>query len=306
MSATENALGNPHWRTPSLRKSILRTGLATLILAAAPSLSTAGGAGETHAASGLTIAILDLSDIPALAPRTPPEIRQPAWRTTFGSERQSKPRVDAGAVSGPLAALAGIDAVLIQGVQAAAPLRRLFPPREWRLIVSRRVLSATDPVGFRTARSNLPLTTAIAVKASQDLRVTARTLALNLEQPAPSDQQAAATAVRLIDRGGRTLWLASIALPPSCSVEDPPCPAFASLDAWRKTKLDGGEPTLIGGRMNASAKEPDNAAKSDAGVVPCASHTIDSDLAWERVAPPAAKTSSENSDGCISIVRLAD
>lgn len=282
--------------------------LATAILLAVAATPSPAPAEETAPLRSLTVAIFDLQEFPALAPRPPPEFRHPAWRTTFGSERATQPRFEAGAVSGPLAALAGVDAVLIQGLQAAAPLRRLFPPREWRLIVSRRVLSATDPVGFRTVRRNLPPTTAIAVKARPDLRVTARTLALNLEASAENDQEAAATAIRL-DLGGRAVWLASIALPASCNVEDPPCPALAALDAWRKQKLDGGEPTLIGGRMSAEAPpaarmEAANAENAAPAPSACASHTIESDLAWERVASGGTEVSAR-SEGCISIIRLS-
>lgn len=300
-------------KSPPARRPRGRLGASTLaILAALALMATPSGslAGEGAPAQSLTIAILDLSEIPVLAPPPPPaEPRRPAWRTTFGSERETQPEIDAGAVSGPLAALADIDAVLIQGVQAAAPLRRLFPPRDWRLIVSRRVLSATEPVGFRTVRRDLAPTTAIAVKASENLRVTARTLTLDLDAP-PADQtadreQAAATAVRLVDRRGRTLWLASITLPPSCIAEDPPCPALASLDAWRKEKRDGGEPTLIGGQTNARA--PASAGPKAAGApVACASHSIESDIAWERITAASAELNRETSDGCISVLRLID
>ncbi|MCC7251746.1 hypothetical protein [Hyphomicrobium sp.] len=283
-------------------------GCGALVLASEDFVPPASG-GEAGR-PGLTIGIVDLAEIPELAPRPPAEVRRPAWRTSFGSERQTEPEIKAGGVQGPLEALAGCDVVLIQGVRAAAPLRRLFPPSAWRLIVSRRVLSATDPVGFRSVRSDLPPTTAIAIKARQDLHLTARTYALRLEVsvsgPAPERPEAAATAVRLVDRGrgGRTLWLASVALPPACSAEDPPCTALETLDAWRQEKLASGEPTVIGGRMGGGAPAETDEG-SDAGRA-CGSHTIDSDLAWQRLAPSADENSAEIGKGCISIVRLAD
>lgn len=279
-------------------------GALALTMAMAPA-----SAEETVRSSteGLTVAVFDLAEVPDLAPRPPPEARRPTWRTTFGSERQTEPEIKASIGDGPLAHLADIDAVLIQGVQAAARLRRMFPPRTWRLIVSRRILSPTDPVGFRTARANLPPATAIAVKARSQLRITARASTLRLEDPDADRRadplEAAATAVRLVDHGGRTLWLASIALPASCSAEHPPCPALATLDAWRQEKLRSGEPTLIGGRM--SVRAPAVAPQPD-GAAACASHGIESDLPWQRLPSPGDTNSSGNGTGCITIVRLAD
>lgn len=254
-------------------------------------------------ADGLTVAVVDLREIPALAPHPAAEARQPAWRTTFGSERKTQPEIKTGLAATALAPIAAADVVLVQGVRANAPLRRLFPPRDWRLVVSRRILSSTDPVGFRRARADLPHTTAIAVKARGHLRITARALSLALHagETAGEAGDAAATAVRLSDGGGRTLWLASIALPPSCGIEDPPCPARGKLDAWRREKLASGEPTVIGGRMIASARAA--AENPDGEQELCASHGIESDVALEHVRETG--NSHDITNGCISVVRLA-
>jgi hypothetical protein len=295
---------------PRARRGRAARCLAALVALAFPSLIASAAEEQQGAAApgdGVTIAILDLREIPELAPKPQPEERRPAWRTTFGSERETQPEIKSAIGSAALAPVAGVDAVLIQGVKASAPLRRLFPPRDWRLVVSRRVLSPTDPVGFRTVRSDLPFTTAIAVKARKDLRITARAFALALDgmerHREPDQSDPAATAVRLVDAGGRTFWLASIALPASCGAEDPPCPAFGRLDAWREEKLKAGEPTLIGGRMTARAAP--HAENSGGKEATCTSHTVESDLAWERVALEDGENSSEVGTGCISIVRLA-
>lgn len=274
--------------------------IGALALAAAGALMPAPAQ-----ADGLTVAVVDLREIPALAPRPAPEARQPAWRTTFGSERKTQPEIKTGIAATALAPIAGADVVLVQGVQANAPLRRLFPPRDWRLVVSRRILSSTDPVGFRTARADLPRTTAIAVKARGDLRITARALSLALHGGEMADEAdsegAAATAVRVSDGGGRSIWLASIALPPSCSIDDPPCPALGKLDAWRREKLESGEPTVIGGRMSASARA--TAENPDGKQELCTSHGIESDVTWEHVR--GTGNSHDITNGCISIVRLS-
>jgi len=266
--------------------------------------SVAGNAPQSQGATdGLTIAIVDLREMSD--PRPPPllEERRPAWRTTFGSERATPRNATAEIDNAALAPIADADVVLIQGVKASAPLRRLFQPRFWRLIISRKVLSSTDPVGFRTVRSDLPFTTAIAVKARKDLRITARAFALALRDtdraraPDPSDD-AAATAVRLTDERGRTVWLASVALPPSCGIGGPPCPAIETLDAWRREKREHGAPALIGVRIAAGGP----AGQDNTG--PCTAHTVESDLAWERLTTPTGVDLSDPGTGCISIVRL--
>jgi len=282
--------------------------LATLLafLSHAAPASAGGAEAEPTASAGLTIGILDLADVPELAPRPVPEVSRPAWRTTFGSERETRPEIASAAVT-PIPSLADTDVVLIQGVQAAAPLRRLFPPRFWRLVVSRRVLSSKDNVGFRTVRV-LPPTTAVAVKARQDLRITARDFSLRLEDTSADSQGGAdegvATAVRVTDRG-RTLWLASFSLPTACSSEDPPCAALEGLDAWRQAKAKAGEATVIGGRIRGAPAAPDQ-AKTVARPSDCGSHTIDSDLTWLRVPASAEENSEAHGTACISIIRLAN
>ncbi|MGE0022350.1 MAG: hypothetical protein AB7S70_01820 [Hyphomicrobium sp.] len=289
-----------------VERTLVRLLAALLTLVALPAPSFAGEADAAPAAAGLTVAILDLADVPELAPRPEPEVSRPTWRTTFGSERETRPEIAPAAVT-PILRLADTDVVLIQGVQAAAPLRRLFPPRAWRLVVSRRVFSAEDNVGFRSVRA-LPPTTAIAVRARQDLRVTARDLSLRLvEAPAEASDapgQGAATAIRVVDRG-RTVWLASISLPTACMSEDPPCAALEGLDAWRQAKAKAGEATVIGGRIRGTPPEPQE-GKAEARPSDCGSHTIDSDLAWHRLPPPPEQNSEAAGTACISIIRLAN
>lgn len=298
---------SPQGSRRACRRAALGVACLGMLMAAVPARAEPpSSAGAPSGVPGLTVAVVDLSDVPGLVPR-PPEARRPAWRTTFGSERVTEPVVESGGDS--LAALAEVDAVLIQGVRGSARLRRLFPPRNWRLIVSRRALSATDPVGFRGVRSDLPPTTAIAVKARQDLRITARVATLALDRPggsaASEAERATATAVRLVDRGGRALWLASAALPPSCSAEAPACGPLETLDAWRREQAGNGEPALIAGGIarpaTAAAEEATSAGDAAAG---CASHAIETDLPWERVPPAAPAASAVSPPSCISIIRI--
>lgn len=297
-------------RTRPLRSSakiLCLTHMAALVTGLAAFSAKAEELPATQA-SGLKIAILDLAEVPELVASQPVETQHTAWRTSFGSERQTekpKPKIVAG--EGSLAALAGIDAVLIQGVKAAAPLRRIFPPRSWRLIVSRRLVSADVSNGFATSTAALPPATAIAVRANENLRVTARTLALHLAEPeAPqnaSGPPAAATAIRLVDPRGRAFWLASVAFPPSCSANALPCTARQSLDQWRKARRESGEATLVGGRTMTGQPAPQKP-----GVPPqaCPGHGFDSDLNWKPVAAGGLENSPSTTIGCISIVQLDD
>jgi hypothetical protein len=248
---------------------------------------------------GLTVAILDLAEAPDLVPPPEKPAAQPTWRTSFGSERKSevkKSRRDPNA--GPLAYVWESDAVLIQGVSAGAPLRRLFPPKAWRLVVSRQVhlLSASAGNG-----NEAPQVTAIAVKAREGLRVTAREMSLKLDDAATATEPStSATAVRILDHG-RALWLASVALPNACGDKKAQCPAQAGLDAWRQAKTGSGEATLVGGRLGLGAAAP--ASKKSAA---CATHAILTELKAEKLPANPGESPDLPSVGCISILRLAD
>lgn len=283
-------------------------------LAVAPMIAVAqASAGEAARdpgppQGGVTIALVDLEQVPSIEPKPAPEAAGPTWRTTFGSERQTRPQVKVGLEGTALAPLADVDVVLIRGVQASAPLRRIFSPRYWRLVVSRKVLPQPDPAGTDAVRPGLPRATAIAVKARKDLRITGRTFTLALhgsETRKESDEtDAAMTAVRLINDHGRTLWIASIALPASCGIEDPLCPAIVKLDAWRKEKLKNDELTLIGGRIVTPARTDKKNADKKENAGACGADIIEADLSWERLAAPISENFPDPPTSCISIIRL--
>jgi len=250
----------------------------------------------------LTVAILDLAEAPGLQPPRQAREPEPPWRTSFGSERKTMPETKVAKAGGPLAARAAADAVLIQGVDAAFPLKRLFPPQTWRLIISRASASAgsapsdSDEAAVSAA---LPAGTAIAVKARRSLRVTARTSALRTGDAPDAPQPAvAATAVRVVEHG-RPLWLASVALPASCAGEPASCPARRELQAWREAKRGAGEATVVGGRLPGAVAQTRDAAPHPA----CAAHAIETDLQSRQL--PAAETAT-NGGGCISIVRVGE
>lgn len=284
-------------RLHTARRPAPRLGPAVIAAVLAASSAAIGGAGSAQAADGLTIAILDLAEVPDLAPPKPTRAEPSAWRTSFGSERKNEPNVKPSSPDSPLAAIADADAVLIQGVHAAAKLRRLFPPRTWRLIVSRGLADASRAASADAA------TTAIAIKARPELRVTARTAGLRLEAPDAqatlSAPQTTATAVRLVD-AGRAIWLASVALPVGCSGASD-CPARQQLNAWRATKRGDGELTVIGGRTQA---EHAARAPTAGNALPCTAHGIDADSPWQQIQLPTTENPQKSASGCIAMIRL--
>jgi len=283
------------------RTAIPASTMAALVLAGVW-LTGAGTAGMARAeapaahptAHGLTVAILDLAEAPGLVPPPSPP-RRPSWRTSFGSERQPEAAAHP-ATPPPIAALADVDVVLLQGARWAAPLRRMFPPRSWRLVVSRRILAPRAEAEAALS----PSATAIAIRARPGLRITAREPGLRLGAAAHEAHAAplvASTAVR-IAAYGRVIWLASVALPADCT--EGACAAGSGLEAWRTSKRSHGATTLVGGRLVA----PRQAGAADAGPSPgCAAHRIESDLDATSV-PPAPDSALDGGRGCLSIVRI--
>lgn len=289
---------------PTLRKieraarwpACARAGVgAVLAMGFAAAMTTARAEPDAAGPPALTVAILDLAEAPGLAPPKPARVESAPWRTSFGSERTTRREKKPTAEDGPMGLIASADAVLIQGVHAAAPLRRLFPPKTWRLVVSRAMAGADASFA---SNPRLPPTTAIAIKAREDLRVTARTRELRLtdaEGDPAAEGAASATAIR-ITAPGRAIWLASVVLPAGCR-DEAACAARASLEAWRATKRGEGALTLVGGRT----RSPEAEAPPDAPPN-CAAHGIDSDLRAEPLA--LAAPSATPVAGCITIVRL--
>ncbi len=140
---------------------------------AEPRPSIGGGAPDR-----LTIASWDLRDAESAGIVSQPKAVKRTWRHTFGSER----RANASQANGP----GDIDAdvVLLQGVRSAKIARKLFPARDWRLILSRQLLDLT---GFDN-RFGQPLPdgksiTAIAVRYSRYIRVTGHEHFMSMAAP---------------------------------------------------------------------------------------------------------------------------
>lgn len=263
------------------------------LAAAALALSAAFGslsADERSLPRSLRIASLDLADGAAALLGARPEPARPTWRTTFGSERKTEPKP----AIGPNAIEA--DVVLVQGVEAIQIARRLFPARDWKLVVSRQMLASDDPFDpwSRDAVAAVP-TTAVAVRYQEGLRVTGQEHLMELAAgPAGREPRpVAGTAVRLL-AGDETLWVVSLDLnASSCAPGEADCREPASLASWRRAKKEGGWRTISGGRL--SAREP-----SALPPPPCPAQAILASDPTSSSADVLAPGQRESSLGCIA------
>lgn len=281
-------------RAGSLALAILATGVGWPLLIAEPA------SGEDASVSPpLRIASWDLSEATHLiAPRRPLALKR-SWRTTFGSERHTVER----APDTEAATIIDADAVLLQGILDVAAVRRLFPARDWRLVVSRQMLRSDD-LADREAEDATPpaaATTAVALRSRPGLRVMGREHLLNLartEGGAAGTSTAAGTAVRLVDRG-RALWLVSVALPDPCSDEGASCPARGLLADWRQGKRAAGERTVIGGRLQKSGRHA-------LPPPPCVHQSIEADVEAPAHQSQNADGAPQPDKGCVAFIELAN
>jgi hypothetical protein len=258
-----------------------------------------GGAGpdpQFSAFAHLRVASWDLSQSPLRAASTQRAKARPTWRTTFGSERQTEEVVTS---AGP-----GIDidadAVLLQGVSDPAAIRRLFPARDWRVVISRPVAedSPLRPSDVATPDQDdgSKLLTGVAIRARKGLRISRRDQVLGVpgidgESPVPASW---ATAVRLVDRGN-VLWLLSLALPETCA-EGAACEARDRIAKWQQEKRGAGEATVVGGRLGVRLSR-------DAEPLPCPGQSIETYI--QQTEPRRAQAVPDEDKGCIALVELA-
>ena len=215
--------------------------------------------GETAAAGeALRVLSLSVNDASAIGAPASAVTKQPVWRTTFGSERVSD---DKGQTSG-----LGIEAdvVLLQNVTNLKSLRRAFPPKYWRIIISKQMVLSDDPADPRSfeAISKSPAT-AVAVRFQKGVRVAGHLHLMELAARSSLAEAAkqsgalelssaplvAAIAVRL-DLSGRTAWVVSAALDASCAIPGPVCPQRARLGAWIADRHKDGEAVISGGLLS--------------------------------------------------------
>ena len=194
---------------------------------------------EMSSETTLTLLSVDARTLPGRLLKAAETAPPPQWRTSFGSERRSE--------IGPAKPASSVDAdiVLLQGVSDVPALRRWFPAGQWRLIVSRQILSANLPTAQPVA------TTAIAVRLRRGLRITGQDHLLELADSRSQGSQearAAATAVRIL-LDGRETWAISVLLPEDCGAG---CPGREALDRWHRDREGENVRRVTGGRFETS------------------------------------------------------
>ena len=221
----------------------------------------------------LRIVSWDLSTLPAMEGGRADKESQASWRTSFGSERSTAPESLTGGSRYDLKA----DVVLLQGISDATLLRRyFFPARDWHLIVSRQKL--TDVAMQADPASAAVGITGVAIRVRENLRITAREYFPRIggeQLGEPGANLLAGTAVRVADRG-RTVWLASFAVPPTCAEAPAPCTARARLSEWQQSKRQREEAVVVGGMLAPSA--PDSASTASSQSSDCGRQRLNSNL----------------------------
>jgi hypothetical protein len=208
-----------------------------------------------QAEGALRIMTWDLSTLPAMEGGRANQDGEASWRTSFGAQRSTPPETLTGGSRYDLKA----DVILLQGIADATLLRRyFFPARDWHLIVSRQKL--TDVAMQADPASAAVGITGVAIRVRDGLRITAREYYPRIggeQLGEPGTNLLAGTAVRVADRG-RTMWLASFAVPPACAEAPTPCSARARLSEWKEGKRGQGEAVVLGGMLAASKMESES------------------------------------------------
>lgn len=247
---------------------------------------------EAPAASGpLRIISFDLRSAPSLATETAAETQRPSWRTSFGSEVHSESKKSVPSLQ------LDADVVLLQGLTSVRVVRRLFPARQWKLVISRQLLSTEENLDAppRDAKALVP-TTAVAVRFQRDVRITGQDHLMELARRdfAGKAKPPAATAVRLSVRG-RSFWVVSAGLTPECLADRAQCLGAGLLDRWRSARVGEGEATYTGGAIAV-----------DIPKQPCSGQAIVGDIP-EREASVAEPGPSEPDSivGCLARYEIA-
>lgn len=192
------------------------------------------------AAPPLRIATWDVSQAEKSIFAIPKRKQKSSWRHTFGSERVDAKKARLGIFN------LDVDVVLLQGVRNVSALRRVFPARVWKLILSRDYMRSlpslgrlpADLRGFDVSATELVAlapVTAVALRYQRRLRVRAikhiEPGAGTVRPENQTDQPTAATAVGINYFGSR-LWLVSLAFTKSCAGKLANCPAWKTTTDW--------------------------------------------------------------------------
>jgi hypothetical protein len=290
---------------------------------AAPSLEIEASQVAPAAAGPLRVMSWNVASSPYAIAMRKIKSAKPAWRTSFGSERRTVE-----VPQPPQASDFDVDIVLLQGITNPRALRRLFPARRWRLLLSRRALESLPKGSVFTAPVSSVEVEAVAVRFRQGLRIIGRAEQMDgvpeavvppaagasSSNSAPADGAAAGAsqsapppvaglsdatavspglAVKVLDRG-RPLWLASVSIGP-CDAADT-CAKWGTLMRWRDERLKSREPLIAGGRLHAGPEEK-----------ACEKQVIETELSENNAAealPTMSRAEDRSLFGCVAELTL--
>ncbi len=244
----------------------LRLCLILFVSIASPSLVTA--------APPLRIATWDVSRAEKGIFARPKREKKSSWRHTFGSERFDAKKTRLGIFN------LDVDIVLLQGIRNVRALKRVFPTRTWKLILSRDYMRSITPLSrlpsdlqlYDIAATELNArtpVTAVAVRYQQRLRVRAiKHIEVDHrlgKSETTTSEIPAATAVRINHFGSR-LWLVSLALTENCKGDHAQCLPWVTTNKWFKDLNDFDRVPAVAGW--SSPKPTDNNSQKKE-IQPC-------------------------------------
>lgn len=266
-----------HHSTRSHVRAIGRLARAPAVIAMALSVV----AWPAHAEVALKIATWNVSKAERHIAKTKPKLTTPGWRHTFGSERHERTPSKPGEFN------LDIDIVLLQGVTNASVMRQIFPPRRWKLILSRDFsqqqislsrlpadLMSYDISGYEYS-VKMPVT-AVAIRYKRRLRVRGiqhiypdnPDINADVERerfdlavpktPVPTS----ATAV-LINYFGASVWVVSARNPGTCPKLDETCAPIQTIASWYRSDRPAKKrtmPIIIGITDSANRDQSSDAA----------------------------------------------
>lgn len=239
---------------------------------------------------GLRIASWNLQDAVTAGAIERAEPKERRWRNTFGAERriEEDTTFDGRKLKS--------DVVLLQGVRSIREVRKMFPARDWKLILSRQILQAGDGRINRDSSvgGDVLSTTAVAVRYQRFLRVTAVDHLLDLSGEATEagkKRTPAGLAVRLVN-DGQVFWAVSAVLPSGCSGGAGGCEERDKLAEWLEAQRAAGFAVVLGGRLD-EALAPTGAARGT-----CTSQGILADPGLK------AEAGADAIAGCVAFVDM--
>lgn len=221
-------------------------------------------ANSAQAGPVLHIATWDITHAEKTIGSQKKKAKAPSWRHTFGAERGDRRQTKLKAFN------LDVDIVMLQGAQNIGVVRRMFPARDWKLILSRDYrfvaprlgrlpddLSAFD-ISAQQRTSPKPIT-AIAVRYQRRLRV--RGIEHIGERPsgtgpAFAEPPPSAIAVR-VNYFGRPAWFVSSRGPGPCAPSQAECSFKTAISDWYNEKIKHGPvsaPALVGYSVSTLVK----------------------------------------------------